>query len=373
MDFEKEISETSKLFYGAEYIYNTIGSKGKETSISNNIAQTIASRYPNGSTWQSMAAYVNFKYKPNKKFTFQSGLRYNHIGIKANLDANNEFFNFAFNDANINTGALTGTAGISWSPNRTLLWKFNASTAFRAPNIDDIGKIFDSEPGSVVVPNTNLKSEYAYGGELGLMLNFNEDVVFDFATYYTYLDNALVRRGFSINGETQMIYDGALSDIQAIQNASKAWIYGFETGVKITFNKHFKFTSQYSIVRGTEEDMDGIEVPVRHVAPSFGNAHFIWNTKQLKSDVFLNYNSELSFNQLAPSEADKDYIYAKDSNGNPYSPSWYTLNFRSQYQINDSTSVIATVENITNQRYRTYSSGIAAPGMNFILALKYSL
>ena len=80
-----------------------------------------------------------------------------------------------------------------------------------------------------------------------------------------------------------------------------------------------------------------------------------------------------SFNQLAPSEIDKDYIYAKDNNGNPYAPSWHTLNFRSQYKVNDKTSVIATIENITNQRYRTYSSGIAAPGLNLILALKYSL
>ena len=38
-------------------------------------------------------------------------------------------------------------------------------------NIDDIGKVFDSEPGSVVVPNQNLNPEYAYGGELGLSLN----------------------------------------------------------------------------------------------------------------------------------------------------------------------------------------------------------
>ena len=31
----------------------------------------------------------------------------------------------------------------------------------------------------------------------------------------------------------------------------------------------------------------------------------------------------------------------------------------------------ATLENITNQRYRTYSSGIAAPGLNLIVALSY--
>ena len=38
---------------------------------------------------------------------------------------------------------------------------------FRAPNIDDIGKVFDSEPGSVVVPNVHLKPEYAYSSDLG--------------------------------------------------------------------------------------------------------------------------------------------------------------------------------------------------------------
>ncbi len=371
-DFEKALSETTKLFYGAEYIYNTVGSKGEEKDIINNTTQPIASRYPNGANWQSLAAYVSYKYKPNKKFTLQSGVRYNAIFINANLNDNNTFLNLPFNEASINTGAITGTAGISWAPNKTLQWKLNASTAFRAPNIDDIGKIFDSQPGSVVVPNANLKPEYAYSGELGLTLDFNEDVIIDLATYYTYLDNALVRRDFNIDGETEIIYDGELSNVQAIQNASKAWIYGFEVGLKISFSEYFKLTSQYSIVDGTEED-NGIEVPVRHVAPSFGNTHFIFEKKKFKFDAFLDYNAELSFSQLAPSEIDKAYMYAKDKNGNPYAPSWHTLNFRSQYQINKETSIIATLENITNQRYRPYSSGISAPGTNFILTLKYSL
>ena len=60
-------------------------------------------------------------------------------------------------------------------------WKLNASTAFRAPNVDDIGKVFDSEPGSVVVPNQNLRPEYAYGGELGLKLNFDDVFIVDMA------------------------------------------------------------------------------------------------------------------------------------------------------------------------------------------------
>ena len=373
IDFEKTVSDKSKLFYGFEYIYNRVGSKGKEFNIFSNSSEAIASRYPDGSTWQSAAAYLSYKFKPNRKFTFQSGLRFNHVTIRSDLSENNAFFNFPFSEANLDTGALTGTAGISWLPNDLMQWKLNFTTAFRAPNIDDVGKLFDSEPGSVVVPNSNLMPEYAYGGELGLTLNFSKDFILDVATYYTYLNNALVRRDFSINGETQIIYDGELSDVQAIQNASKSWIYGFEAGLEVSFTEQLKFTSQYSVVGGTEEEENGIEVPVRHVAPAFGNTHLTWKNDKLKLDAFAIYNNELSFNQLAPSEADKAYLYALDDNGNPYSPSWHTFNFRSQYQFNEQLSLTATVENITNQRYRPYSSGIAAAGTNFIVAVKYSL
>ena len=48
-----------------------------------------------------------------------------------------------------------------------------------------------------------------------------------------------------------MEYDGILSEIQAIQNASKSWIYGFEAGLKVRFSKALKFTTQYSYVHGS--------------------------------------------------------------------------------------------------------------------------
>ena len=373
VDFEKSITDKSKLFYGLEYLYNKVHSKGLETNIVSSESNRIASRYPDGSTWSSAAAYLSYKYKPNKEFTFQSGIRYNHIQIKADLTDNNVFYNLPFTNADVGTGAFTGTLGVSWLPNKITHWKFNLSSAFRAPNIDDVGKIFDSEPGSVVVPNASLKPEYAYGAELGLSLNLGQSVSLDVASYYTFLDNALVRRDFTIGGVSEILYDGEISNVQAIQNASKAWIYGFEAGLSIQFSKSLTFKSQYSIVNGTEQDANGIEVPVRHVAPNFGTTHLLWENEKFKCDAFINYNGALSNNQLALSERDKAYLYAKDKNGDPYSPSWYTLNFRSQYQLSKELSLVATLENITNQRYRTYSSGITSAGTNFIVSVKYSL
>jgi len=372
LDLEKNLDVKKSIFYGLEYLHNKVGSEGFEKNIETNTISPNVTRYPDGSTWQSIAGYASLKYKPNPKFVFQSGLRYNQVIVNADFTENNVFLNLPFNKADINTGALTGTAGITWSPSNLIQWKLNASTAFRAPNIDDVGKVFDSEPGSVVVPNKDLKAEYAYGGELGLKLNFNNTVIFDLATYYTFLDNALIRRDFELNGETEIEYDGELSNVQAIQNASKAWIYGLEAGVEVNFSEYFKLRSQYNVIGGTEEN-EGIEVPIRHVAPNFGRTHFVWEKKKLQLDAFLVYNNELSFNQLAPSETEKDYIYATDENGNPYAPSWHTLNLRTRYDLTDHFTLTASLENITDQRYRTYSSGISAAGRNLIVAVKYTL
>jgi hemoglobin/transferrin/lactoferrin receptor protein len=252
-------------------------------------------------------------------------------------------------------------------------WQLNFSTAFRAPNIDDIGKVFNSEPGSVVVPNNGLQAEYAYGADIGLKLNFSERLVLDCGAYYTFLDNALVRRNFTLNGEDEIFYDGELSQVQAIQNASKAWLYGFEIGAVLKASDRLSLLTQYNIIDGVEEDELGVEVPIRHVAPNFGRTHIIWKEKLLELDFYAVYNTELSFDELAPSERSKPFIYAKDDNGNPYSPSWYTLNFRSSYQLNQYVLITASLENITDQRYRPYSSGIAGPGTNFILSLRYQI
>ena len=370
-DFEKKFSESVSLYYGLEYILNDVFSEGTTRSISSGEVQDAPSRYPDGSSWQSIAAYASLKHKFNNKLRFQGGLRYNRIILNSEFE--DEFYDFPFEKAEIDTDALTGTAGFSWLPNDKLQWKLNFSTAFRAPNIDDVGKIFDSEPGSVVVPNPNLKPEYSYNGELGVRLNFVDNLTIDLATYYTFLNNALVRRDFTLNGETEIEYQGEPSNVQAIQNAANAKVYGFEAGLEYSFAEHFNFTSQYTFVGGEEELDDGSVAPSRHVSPQFGSTHLTYTSQRWKIDGFCMYNGQFDFDELAPSQQSNDFLYAKDENGNPYSPSWYTLNLRSQYQFNEHIEATFSIENITDQRYRPYSSGIAAAGRNFILALKYML
>src|SRR5690554_4055415 len=104
----------------------------------------------------------------------------------------------------------------------------NASTAFRSPNVDDIGKVFDSEPGAVVIPNPELRAEYAYNAEIGMATVLWKAVKLDLTGYYTLLDHALVRRDFTLNGQDSILYDGELSQVQAVQNAAIARVYGVQ-------------------------------------------------------------------------------------------------------------------------------------------------
>jgi len=63
-------------------------------------------------------------------------------------------------------------------------------------------------------------------------------------------------------------------------------------------------------------------------------------------------------------------MYATDDNGNPWSPAWFTLNFKTYFNISNRVDLSAGVENILDLRYRPYSSGIAAPGRNFIFSAR---
>ena len=131
---------------------------------------------------------------------------------------------------------------------------------------------------------------------------------------------------------------------------------------------HWKTNANWT--KGEEELDNGDTAPLRHAAPFFGDSRISLKLNKWTTDLFLVYNSQVKAEDLAPSEVEKDYLYATDKNGNPFVPSWYTLNLKSVYKLNESWSFSGGIENITDQRYRPYSSGITAPGRNFILSVR---
>src|SRR5690606_8806701 len=104
-------------YYGAEVLLNKVNSEGEITNIADGTKEEFSTRYPDGATWNSYAAYVSYEYKPIEKISIQGGLRYNHISSKSKFDT--QFYDFPFTKADIETGALTGNIGINYKATNT--------------------------------------------------------------------------------------------------------------------------------------------------------------------------------------------------------------------------------------------------------------
>ena len=367
IDLYKNIGARQKLYYGIDGVLNDVTSIGRDENVFTGSQAVGPSRYPQ-STWSSYAAYATYQFKLAEDLIMQAGARYNAFALNAKFDTT--FYPFPFTEANINNGALTGSVGAVYSPGETWSVRANISTGFRSPNVDDVGKVFDSEPGAVVVPNPNLSAEYAYNAELGIAKVFGDYLKLDATVYYTILENALVRRDYQLNGLDSIDYDGELSQVQAIQNASQATVYGVQAGFEAKLPSGFGLWGRFNYQAGEEELDNGTTSPLRHAAPWFTTAHLTYSVKRLKFDLYGIYNDEVSFSELAAGEQSKNEIYAIDENGDPYSPAWYTLNFKAMVQVSDDLAVSAGLENITDVRYRPYSSGLAGAGRNFIVSAR---
>ena len=367
IDLDKTIDRQNVIYYGFEGTFNHVGSEGISNNLLTGDSKKIDTRYPDGSTSGSLAAYLSYKWLLNRHFTIHAGGRYTFTALEGTFS--NEFYDFPFSGFSNKHGAATGNVGIVYHP--TGDWQLNASasTGFRSPNIDDIAKVFESTPGNVMVPNTDLKPEYARNVEIGIIRRFQKVAKFELDAFYTFLDDAMVRSDFSFNGQDSIIYDGSLSKVEAIVNADFARIYGGSFSMELFFVPRLSMKNSLSYTWGEDSFGD----PLRHAAPFFGSSHLSFSEEKYKIVLYARFNGEISNAGLSPSEKEKPEIYAVDENGKPYSPAWWTLNLKTSFQLSENFSLNAGLENILNKRYRPYSSGIVSGGRSLILSMKYNL
>ena len=300
----------------------------------------------------------------------QSALRYNINGINADFSNNFKFYPLPVLQFKDNYHSITGNLGLVYQVDPSFSISPQLATGFRAPNVDDMGKIIDSQPGSLMVPNPQLQPEYAYNAELNLNKILLGTIKLDVTGYYTRLDQAMVRRPSTWNGQTELLYNGEMSQIFSIQNAAFAEVKGIQAGMEVAISKELLFTSNYNWQKGVEELEDKTTSPSRHAAPNFGATKLRYQSKKMTLELSSQYSAAMPFEKMPQEEIGKPAIYATDTNGNPYSPSWLIVNFATRIPITPSIQINAGIENIGDLQYRGYSSGIVSPGRNFQVSVK---
>lgn len=361
IDAIKWLNERMLLSYGVEWVQNKVNSEAHVRQLSTDASKAGLPRYPDA-TWTSLAAFLHSDIQINTTTKVQAGVRYNTYHIDAQFGDSDRLDSQLFETANLRDRAVVGSFGLISRPNNDWVLKLNLGTAFRSPNVDDMGKIFDSEPGAVTVPNPNIMAEYAWNIDAGVVHRVINGLKLEVNAYWTHLENAMVRRDFELNGQTTILYQGIISRIQAIQNAAYAQVYGLQWSLDAQLNNRWLLTTRMNLQKGEEELDDGSISPSRHVAPYFGESSLTYEYNSLSGSLIHRFQGTKSHSQMAVTEREKIELYALDAEGLAYAPSWGVWNLVGKYEFTDWGNILLQLENLTDQRYRPYSSGISAAG-----------
>lgn len=100
----------------------------------------------------------------------------------------------------------------------------------------------------------------------------------------------------------------------------------------------------------------------------FGKTSLTYHKHAFTAEVYAMYNGWKRLQDYSPSGED-NLTYATASG----MPSWYTLNLRAGYKFNSNMGIQLALENIMDQNYRQFASGISAPGRNFVVTFRGNL
>ena len=379
----------NELVVGADAQLNDIKSAAARTNLTTGAVTKIASRYPDGKNKMNhFGVFAQHLYKfKNKKLVLNDGIRLQFISLQSNVK-DNSFFNLPDTAVKQNSFAVTGNIGVVYSPLKNTTIKTSVSSGFRAPNIDDLSKIFESATATsqVVVPNADLKPEYTYNFDLTINQRIADKISIELTGFYTLFRNAILKAPFKLNGQDSIIYNGVNSQVLASQNVNKANLYGFTFNIAANIFKGLGFSSTLSYTRGSfktdaskaskvyEKQANGTyslvsrnvsSKPLDHIPPLMGKTSVSYKHKIFDTEIYLMYNGWKRLDQYNAEGEDNPQYATVDG-----MPGWMTLNWKGSVQVIKKLQVQVGVENILDRNYRSFASGFSAGGRNFLVGLR---
>ena len=372
-DFSSTV-KSYEISYGSEITFNNVNSKseGKMLIVSGNevlgfekpfIVQT---RYPDGgSDYSSFAVYGEARKSLNVKTTINAGLRLTSTLMHAKW-VDDTFMTLPDNNITLFNNSVTGNLGYVYKPSKDWIFKAHLSSAFRSPNIDDVGKVREKS-GLLTVPNTALMAEYAVSSEVNVSRYlFEKKLMVSGDMFYTRIFDYIMRNPYQlIDGVDSVKYDGEMVKTIANVNSGQAHVYGMNLGLLVKLNYNFTLKSFLTYTKGRVVNDD---LPMPSIPPLFGSTtlrfdHYKWV-------VILNssYNSRKKAEDFdVYGGVDNLDKAASETYGTPL---WYTINVGVTYKFNHKFNLKVGVDNILDHHYITFASGISAPGRNFTIVFR---
>ena len=363
VDFQKKRGKNS-FRYGIDGQFNTVKSTAHKYNVATGEITPQSTRYPDGDNLMGMiAAYGTHTLLINDNWTLNDGIRVGGSWLHSTF-IDKTFFPFPFDEVKQNYLVSSANLGIIYTPST---WKFSfmTSSGYRAPNIDDMTKVFDSAPGRVIVPNPDLTSEKTLNGDLSITKFFGDQVRAEGTLFGTQFYDAIIVLPSTFNGQSTIDYDGTPSDVYTSQNKGRAYLYGYSISLRADLTDQMVITASHNYTHGRVKNEGATETPLDHIAPAFGRASIQYHTKKIKSELFTNFSGWKYLRNYSSSGEDNLQYATADG-----MPSWYTINIRASYDLSTMFTLQAGVDNILDLQYRTFASGINSPGRNIFGTLR---
>ena len=351
-DFSVPLKENQKrlLTYGFELAYNDVTSNafGKTLAVSNEEVTgfsnefLVQSRYPDGgSNYLSSAIYLGYRQDVSAKATLNTGIRFTSTHLQANW-MDQTFISLPDPSISIANAAITATLGYVYKPSKN--WQINSvlSSGFRAPNIDDVGRVREKS-GNITIPNIYVAPEFAYSAEFGLQKYFNNRRFrIGGNVFYTLLDN-YIQRDFVYapdGSKLQVAFDGEFGNAVSNQNKGTAYITGFTSSYLGKISTRWNTSGFLTYTKGRTYDT---KEPLSSIPPLFGQFEVNYKMGKLELGADFRFNSKKNIEDFNFTEGidNHDLTPVIDSNAtddvSKYygSPSWSTFGVNGRYVLNE--------------------------------------
>ena len=361
----------NELNMGIDGQLNDVKSVADRTNLTTGAKTKLDTRYPDGeNNMNYFGVYAQHLLKiKNGKWVLNDGIRLQTVSLHSTI-VDNSFFNLPVTDIKQTPFSITGNLGLIYMPSSKTRLTGNFSSGFRAPNVDDAVKVFESSTATkrVLIPNADIKPEYTYNFDMGISQSIPDKVMFELTGFYTLFRNAIASAPFKLNGQDSIIYNGVKSAVYASQNVNKAFVYGINARLKIELGKKVSWDNTISQTYGRYKNPDGSKKPLDHVPPVFGKTSLTYSDKKFSTEVYCLFNSWKKIKDYNPDGEDNGQYATVDG-----MPAWFTLNWRGSYAFTKNLTIQAGIENVGDRNYRYFASGFSAPGRNFIVAFRAGL
>ena len=347
---------------GIDASWNSLKSTAMQENISTGAKTALDTRYPGGNNSQiTSATYFTHNYKINNHLILNDGIRLGYNSLKSSF-SDKTFFPFPFDAVQQKNLIYSGNLGLIYTK-KGIKVSYLLSTGFRTPNVDDLSKVFESQPGRIIVPNPNLKPESTISQEINLGY-FDGSWSFENVLYYTSLSNFITLAKGTLDGQSAIQYNDSLSQVYTSVNRSKGFIYGFSSMLKKKFNDQWSAYGTMSYTYGRSKD-EGITSPLDHISPLIGKVGVDFNNTKFDASYYMIFNAKKDSIDYSPSGEDNAQ-YAPTGG----MPAWMTSNIRFGYKISNTFKIQLGIENMLDIQHRYFASGINAPGRNFWMSLR---